>query len=502
MASQKHLRELLRQDQEPFYLHNYIADKRNSHLNKPKNKPAKPPTKSTTSKRASLYKQACFTSFQDSPDFLKSPLKKKNSGTVLHVPPKTAAGLLEAATKIHNQSSSKPKNVRFAGLFFGSILRKLKDKNTSTSKTRELSSSSSINGPGFEAKQDQYVVDNSKDKYEMGFAFSDCNYSNISRRISSAGWSEINTPEEDNKSLDMDTNSSCTSTSRSDFYTHDFVLPDQPHHFCLSPLSPFRFALQRSPSVGRRTPEFLSPSTSPCRHRSQEDDDQATDNLKNQTQEEDEKDQFSPVSVLDLPFEDDEQEDGRGEEEEEEVEDEDDYDLECSYALMQKAKFQLLEKLRRFERLAELEPIELEKRMLEGYEDEDEDDYYLDENEEYEVVDEFGINVDDLICKILSPCNLEKVPGHMKRLVTDLIAEEKKNGMDNKNEVMVKIVSKRLDSWKEVESNTIDMMVGVDLIRELDGWKSYDEVGERAKEIELAIFGLLMEEISEELVRH
>lgn len=494
MASQKHLRELLRQDQEPFHLHNYIADKRNSHLNKPKNKP-------TTSKRASLYKQACFTSFQDSPDFLKSPLKRKTSSTALHVPAKTAAGLLEAATKIHNQSSSKPKNVRFAGLFFGSILRKLKDKNTSTSKTRELSSSSSINGPAFEAKQDHYVVDNSKNKYEMGYAFSDCNYSNISRRISSAGWSESNTPEEDNKSVDMDTISSCT-TSRSDFYLQDFVLPHQPH-FCLSPLSPFRFALHRSPSVGRRTPEFLSPSTSPCHHLAQEDDDQATDNSQNQTQEEDEKDQCSPVSVLDLPFEDDEREDGRDEEGDE---DEDDYDLECSYALMQKAKFQLLEKLRRFERLAELEPIELEKRMLEGYEDEDDDYYYLDENEEQQVVDELGINVDDLICKILSrssPCNLEKVPGHMKRLVSDLIAEEKKNGVDNKNEALVKIVCNRLDSWKEVQSNTINMMVELDLIRELNGWKSYEEeVGDRAKEIELAIFGLLMEEISEELVSH
>lgn len=345
------------------------------------------------------------------------------------------------------------------------------------------------------------MVDNSKDKYEMGYAFSDCNYSNISRRISSAGWSEINTPEEDNKSIDMDTISSCT-TSRSDFYTQDFVLPDQPH-FCLSPLSPFRFALHRSPSVGRRTPEFLSPSASPCHHRTQEDGDQATGNLQNQTQEEDEKDQCSPVSVLDLPFADDVREDGR-EDEEEEYEDEDDYDLECSYALMQKAKFQLLEKLRRFERLAELEPIELEKRMLEGYEDDD--DYYQDENEEHEVVDEFGMNADDLICNILSvssPCNLEKIPGHTKRLVSDLVAEEKKNRMDNKNEAMVKIVCKRLDSWKEVESNTIDMMVELDLIKELDGWKSYDEeVGARAKEIELAIFGVLIEEISEELVSH
>lgn len=144
--------------------------------------------------------------------------------------------------------------------------------------------------------------------------------------------------------------------------------------------------------------------------------------------------------------------------------------------------------------------------MLEGYEDEDDDDYYLDENEEHEVVDDYGTNVDDLICKILSgssPCNLEKVPGHMKRLVSDLIAEERKNEMDNKNEAIVKIVCKRLDSWKEVESNTIDMMVELDLIRELNGWKSYEEeIGDRAKEIELAIFGTLMKEISEELVSH
>lgn len=144
--------------------------------------------------------------------------------------------------------------------------------------------------------------------------------------------------------------------------------------------------------------------------------------------------------------------------------------------------------------------------MLEGYEDEDDNDDYLDENEEHEEFDEFGMNVDDLICEIFSrsgPCNVEKVPGHMKRLVFDLITEEKKNGMDNRDDAMVKMVCKRLGSWKEVESNTIDMMVELDLKREVDGWKNHEEeVGDRAKEIELAIFGLLMEEVSEELVRH
>ncbi|KAM1041020.1 hypothetical protein TB1_029589 [Malus domestica] len=85
--------------------------------------------------------------------------------------------------------------------------------------------------------------------------------------------------------------------------------------------------------------------------------------------EEEEKEQCSPVSVLDPPFQDDDEgRDGDGEGDD----DEDGCDLECSYANVQRTKHHLLQKLRRFEQLAGLDPIELEKRMLEEDDDDDE----------------------------------------------------------------------------------------------------------------------------------
>ncbi|KAE9444840.1 hypothetical protein C3L33_23262, partial [Rhododendron williamsianum] len=64
-------------------------------------------------------------------------------------------------------------------------------------------------------------------------------------------------------------------------------------------------------------------------------------------------------------------------------------------------------------------------------------------------------------------------------------------------ETVVSSVCERLDSWKEVESNTIDMMVEFDFRRETDGWKRTDreQVVEIAVEIEISIFGLLEEEL-------
>ncbi|XP_042048421.1 uncharacterized protein LOC121794359 [Salvia splendens] len=90
----------------------------------------------------------------------------------------------------------------------------------------------------------------------------------------------------------------------------------------------------------------------------------------NQGDEVEEKEQCSTVSVLDPPFdEDDERESSRanggggggGEEE----------DMECSYTNVQRAKQQLMQRLRRFEKHAELDPVELEKKLLlEGSDDE------------------------------------------------------------------------------------------------------------------------------------
>lgn len=176
-------------------------------------------------------------------------------------------------------------------------------------------------------------------------------------------------------------------------------------------------------------------------------------------------------------------------------------------------KQQLLHKLRRFEKLAELDPIELEKRMLE--EDDNDDNYDINDREgeeEEEECEDYVSRTSDreenvygfvrqVLCKS-SFSSMKQIPKDMKRLVSDLIVEEQKqhNAIDNEGEV-VERVCERLESWKEVESNTIDMMVEQDFRRELEGWKkNQEQLGETAMDIELSIFGLLVEELAAELV--
>ncbi|KAM1151961.1 hypothetical protein EV1_034279 [Malus domestica] len=124
-----------------------------------------------------------------------------------------------------------------------------------------------------------------------------------------------------------------------------------------------RFALQ--PNIRRRGPASKFKFQPP--HRGGDWADYEAD--ERHKQEEEEKEQCSPISVLDPPFQDDyEGRDGDGEDDD----DEDGCDLECSYANVQRTKHHLLQKLRRFEQLAGLNPIELNKRMLEEDDDDDE----------------------------------------------------------------------------------------------------------------------------------
>ena len=174
------------------------------------------------------------------------------------------------------------------------------------------------------------------------------------------------------------------------------------------------------------------------------------------------------------------------------------------------ARQQLLHKLRRFEKLADLDPIELERRMLEQEQDDDNDKNGicdLVEEEEFQHKSaslDSEMNVHGFLQEVLKSSfhNLRHIPEGMKRLVSDLIAEEEtEQNCYIDREVVAKRVCKRLESWKEVESNTIDMMVEQDFRRELDGWKrNQEQIRETALEVEYAIFGLLMEELSEELV--
>ncbi|KAL2502626.1 hypothetical protein Fot_36474 [Forsythia ovata] len=482
MADRQLLCELLKEDQEPFQLKSYIEQRR-SHLKETtlQVKKRKPIILETTAKRTTLCKQACFFSFQSSPDIRKSPFhdlyspcKSPNGAVFLHIPAGTAALLADAAMRIHKHKSKPKTQIKNVGFgLFGSILKRLKDRNNN--KKRAI-------GVKNEAKLEEEGKMDTENRISCS-----CNNS----RISSAGWSEYN----EEKSIDLETSTSSCRSEYSEIINDNIVSCE--NRFCVSP---FRFSLQTSPSLsGHLTPDFCSPSASPIRHKKQEKENGGTKNT-NKVQEEvsEEKEQCSPVSVLDPPFEDEEDEHESGDV------DEDDYDLECSYANVQRTKQQLLYRLRRFEKLAELDPMELERKLLE--ESDDDDDLY--EREELEDEEPLALykesRVDKFVTEVFNKSilqNSRKISTDMTRLVSDLITEEKRemNFWSNK-EIVLGRVCNRLDSWREVEFDTIDMMIDLDFKREYDGWKKYShQVEETAAEIELEIYGLLMEELSDEL---
>ncbi|CAK7343388.1 unnamed protein product [Dovyalis caffra] len=543
--AQKQLHELLQEDQEPFQLKNYIADRRCQLKT-----PSIPKTNLLQVKKRKpisqkyFCKNACLFSVQNSPDPRKSPLFlysppkspcKSPNAILLHIPARTAAVLLEAAVRVQKQSSSpKTKSQNNGFGLFGTLLKRLTHRNKT--KKREISTDnhgvkvsvkeilrwdSSVGRGNLsnhrdhrkqeqpqEQEQEEIVMVgtciNEKCGCEIGF--NSCCCSHIDRPSSDV-WSE--------KSLDLEFDtSSSTSRSEEDHNIDNFVNKDIIDHGdfvsyderCLGD-SPFHFVLQRSSSTGCSTPDFSSPVTSPSRHifEGKENDGDAESlkkfQVQNEAEEEEDKEQCSPVSVLDPPFEDDD--DGHDDHRED-----DGFDLECSYAIVQKAKKQLLQKLRRFEKLAELDPVELERRMLEQEEEEEVSD--LEEEEQRRDGDDLFSsnrekNIETLILEeVLSKSSSHlprKIQRDMKRLISDLIVEEEEEDKVFNREAIAKRICKRLESWKEVESNTIDMMVEQDFRRELDEWKgSREKVEETALEIELGIVGLLVEELSEELV--
>lgn len=301
--AQKHLHELLKEDQEPFLLKNYIADRRCQYK-----RPSSPKTQHLQVKKrrpiteasrfpANFCKNACFFSYRDSPDLRKSPLFEFSSpakspcrgsnAIFLHIPARTAALLLEAALRIQKQSnSSKPKNQKSNNGFglFGSLLKRLTHRTRATRK-REIEGDGvvkvssvkdilrwdssvgrrivSCEGQRMQGKvvqghvEDQIVSETSA-AHEIGYSCA------CAARPSSAVWSESN----EDKSFDLET-SSC-SLSEEDAQEIELasrlregVDDDDDKGLCQSP---FRFVLQRSPSSsGRRTPEFSSPATSPSR---------------------------------------------------------------------------------------------------------------------------------------------------------------------------------------------------------------------------------------------
>lgn len=162
-------------------------------------------------------------------------------------------------------------------------------------------------------------------------------------------------------------------------------------------------------------------------------------------------------------------------------------------------------KLCRFEKLAELDPLELEKRMLD--QEDDEDETYMEEDDIDDEEGEVSFKENDFNELVFEAVYLsmvhdrQQIPQEFKKLISDLIVEEERelNSLEDSDVVIARIL-KRLESWKEVESNTIDMMIEEDFSIEDGGWKkNAEQIRNMAGEIELAIFSILVDEFSEEL---
>ena len=100
--------------------------------------------------------------------------------------------------------------------------------------------------------------------------------------------------------------------------------------------------------------------------------------------------------------------------------------------------------------------------------------------------------------------DMREVPEGIEALISDLVAEKlhKDSFMQGGEAQVAKSVCERLRSWRDVESNTIDMMVEHDFRTEsLGSWRSKNEaeVAEAVVEIELEIFEDLVEELSQDI---
>ncbi|CAK8544024.1 unnamed protein product [Lathyrus sativus] len=457
--SQKYLHQLLKEDQEPFLLKNYISDRRNQL--KITTICKIPNSNSTFNFNINLCKNnaSCFFSFPETPDFRKSPLFELTSPVKSPCKSsRTATLLLEAALRIHKHSSSSNHKTKTKGFgLFGSLFKRIKLRNQN--RKRELES------------QNVSVKDilNSK-KFE-------------SHTI--------------NKGKPLETETSCSG------YSERFIHEGCTCYHSSFSESPFRFVLQTSSCSGSHTPELASPSRI-TEDKGSNVEAESINQFQLVEEEEEDKEQCSPVCVLDPPFEDDEE--GHINDDDED-EDGGDFDLESSYAIVQRARQQILYKLRRFEKLAGLDPLELEKRMMED--EEDVDETYMEEDDDVEDEEsEVSCKENDFKEMVFEAVYLsmvhdrQQMPQEFKKLIHDLILEEERECISlEERDMVITRICKRVESWKEVESNTIDMMIEEDFSIEDGGWKkNVEQIRNMAGELEFDIFSILVEEFSEELV--
>lgn len=161
------------------------------------------------------------------------------------------------------------------------------------------------------------------------------------------------------------------------------------------------------------------------------------------------------------------------------------------------AKHLLLQKLCRFEQLAGLDPMELEKRMSDQESDEEREE----DQEEMDFFDHCDIITQRVLKTYFE--EMTEVPQGIEALISDLVAEDLQNDsvLLDIDAVVSQRVCERLRSWRDVESNTIDMMVEHDFRKESLGlWRSKNDadVAREVLDIEFEIFEDLVEELLSE----
>lgn len=241
MTAQKHLRDLLSEEQEPFVLENYIAEHRRCYFSRRNQatttsravaiKELKPTSSQSSNSfsGSNLCKSVCF-SFQESPDARQSPVPD------FAPPHKTNALLLELASRIQQKTTIASAPMKRS--FFGSIRKSLTLRNRR-------------HRPEIDIDLPQKLTGVMKKSSSIGCT-------GHSRR-SSAWWSESNgertlgdLEELTSGSDDADERASTVSDGREDW---EFALLDG--QLCKSP---FRFSLRRSPTPSANR----SPDSSPA----------------------------------------------------------------------------------------------------------------------------------------------------------------------------------------------------------------------------------------------
>lgn len=161
------------------------------------------------------------------------------------------------------------------------------------------------------------------------------------------------------------------------------------------------------------------------------------------------------------------------------------------------AKHLLLQKLCRFEQLAGLDPMELEKKMSDQESDEEREE----DQEEMDFLDHCDIITQRVLKTYFE--EMTEVPEGIEALISDLVAEDLQNDsvLLDIDAVVSQRVCERLRAWRDVESNTIDMMVEHDFRKESLGlWRSKNDadVAREVLDIEFEIFEDLVEELLSE----